>query len=80
MTRITYNGLVYVKINKSDWEFEGGDTNPDLLKLVNKRPGSRGHRYFKLRAGLNVGTVEQASVMTEDEKFLASFDFNTVVE
>ena len=26
MTRIKYNGLIYEKITKQDWEFEGGET------------------------------------------------------
>lgn len=51
MTRITYKGQVYIKISKSDWEFGGGPSNPDLLKLKNKHwaQGRRSHCYFRLR-------------------------------
>lgn len=60
MTRITFNGYVYVKITKEDWEFEGGETNPDLLKLRNRKRERRSYRYFKLRDGVYVGTTEKA--------------------
>lgn len=49
MTRIEYRGLVYVKITKEDWEFGGGETNPDLLKLKNRKRDRTNYRYFKLR-------------------------------
>ena len=52
MTRIKYGGLVYLTITKEDWEFAGGETNPDLLRLRNKRAHARGYRYFKLREGV----------------------------
>lgn len=48
MTRIKYKGLVWLKIKLTDWEFEGGHTNPDLLKLKRK-DGRSGHNYFTLR-------------------------------
>lgn len=49
MTRITYGGLVYVQITKEDWEFDGGQGNPDLLKLRNKTRERVSYRYFRLR-------------------------------
>lgn len=49
MTRITYRGSVYVKITKEDWEFGGGETNPELLKLKNTKRQRTNYRYFKLR-------------------------------
>jgi hypothetical protein len=52
MTRIKYNGLIYEKITKQDWEFEGGETSPDLLKLRHKKRERACYRYFRLRAGL----------------------------
>lgn len=55
MTRITYNGYVYLKISKEDWEFSGGEQNPDLLKLRNTRRSKRGYTYFRMREGLNMG-------------------------
>lgn len=58
MTRVTHNGRVYLKINKEEWEFSGGETNPDLLKLKNRRVGSRGFCYFKLREGINLDMRE----------------------
>ena len=75
MTRITFNGFVYVKITKEEWMFAGGETNPDLLKLRHKGRERRVYRYFRLRDGVNVGTVPQPAPMTEDEKFLAGFCF-----
>lgn len=51
MTRIKYNGLTYEKITKTDWEFEGGETNPDLLKLRHNKRERTCYRYFRLRAG-----------------------------
>lgn len=58
MTRITYKGYVWLKINKEDWEFEGGETNPDLLRLPCKK--GRGNNHFKLRDGVYVGTKEKS--------------------
>jgi hypothetical protein len=50
-SRIKYGGLVYDKITKEDWEFEGGETNPDLLKLRHKKRERTCYRYFRIRAG-----------------------------
>lgn len=69
MTRIKYGGLVYVAITKEDWEFGGGETNPDLLRLRNKRDHGRGYRYFKLREGVQE-LLEAAPVETETEAAL----------
>ena len=54
MTRIKYGGLIYIKITKEDWEFGGGETNPDLLKLKHPKRTRKAYRYFKLQAGLCV--------------------------
>jgi hypothetical protein len=54
MTRINYNGHVYLKISKTDWEFSGGEQNPDLLKLRNTRRTKRGYTYFRMREGINL--------------------------
>lgn len=69
MTRIKYGGLIYLAINKEDWEFAGGETNPDLLRLPNRRAGSRGYRYFKLRDGVQV-IPEAAPAESETEAAL----------
>lgn len=55
---------MYDKISKTDWEFEGGETNPDLLKLkpTVKRP--RSWRYFRLRPGYQP-VVEEQEVIVE---------------
>lgn len=48
LSHIRYGGFVYVRINKAEYQFEGGETNKDLLKLKDRlRPGC--HVYFKLR-------------------------------
>jgi len=49
MTRIKYGDAVYLKITKEEWEFSGGETNPELLKLRHKKRDRRTYRYFKLR-------------------------------
>jgi len=49
MTRIKYGDAVYLKITKEEWEFSGGETNPELLKLRHKKRERRTYRYFKLR-------------------------------
>ncbi|TXJ25417.1 MAG: hypothetical protein E6Q24_14905 [Chitinophagaceae bacterium] len=49
MNRIKYAGLMYDRIKKEDWEFEGGETNPDLLKLQHPKRERKGYRYFRLR-------------------------------
>lgn len=59
MTRIKYGGLVYEKITKEDWEFEGGETNPDLLKLRHRGRERKTYRYFKLREGVHELPAEQ---------------------
>lgn len=59
MTRIKYSGLIYLAINREDWEFAGGAANPDLLKLPTKRLGGRGYRYFKLQDGVQLLPPEQ---------------------
>lgn len=69
MTRIKYGGLVYLAITKEDWEFGGGETNPDLLKLRNKRGHGRGFRYYKLREGIQV-LPDAIPVETETEAAL----------
>jgi hypothetical protein len=48
-SRIRYGGLVYDKITKADWEFEGGETTPGLLKLRYKKREKLCYRYFRLR-------------------------------
>lgn len=48
MTRVTWRGCVWTKINRRDWEFEGGDANADLLKLPDRKQPGR-HLYFRLR-------------------------------
>lgn len=48
MTRITLKGAVWHKISRADWEFEGGESNHELLKLRNR--GGRGSRYFRFHA------------------------------
>lgn len=48
MTRIRYNGHVYEKISRTEWEFEGGESNPALLKLPDRARTGKCHRYFRL--------------------------------
>ena len=69
MTRIKYGGFIYLKITKEDWEFEGGETNPDLLKLRHPKRERKTYRYFRLQGGLNA-PCEQLPVETETEAAL----------
>lgn len=50
MTRIKYNGQVYEKISRTEWEFEGGESNPSLLKLPDRGRAGKCHRYFRMRS------------------------------
>lgn len=51
-SRIKYGGQVYEKITKIEWEFEGGETNPGLLKLRHRGREKPCYRYFRfLRPG-----------------------------
>lgn len=70
MTRITYGGLIYLAITKEDWEFGGGETNPDLLKLCNQRGHGRGYRYYKLREHGQPAPAPVAPIETATEAAL----------
>lgn len=51
MTHIKYKGHTWLKIPKVEWQFAGGETNPDLLKLPNTRTKNtrKSYHYFKRR-------------------------------
>lgn len=61
MNRIKYKGLVYNHITKEEWMFDGGETNPDLLKLQHPKRERKCYRYFRV-APIQPMVVEQEVV------------------